>query len=130
MSTKTGLLYATVDGQTLKVCNEIVANFKKNGQEIELFSINDFKGKVTDFDKFVIGSSIRYGVHNKKIIDFINANKGLLDTVKTAFFSVNLVARKPEKNKARTPIIDAVYAVLYQHKTPKIIFKDLTELLD
>lgn len=35
-----------------------------------------------------------------------------------------------EKNKARTPIIDAVYAILYERKNPKDIFKNLTEELD
>ena len=65
-------------------------------------SINDFNGKVTDYNKLIIGASIRYGVHNKAIIDFIKTNKKQLDAIKTAFFSVNLVARKPEKNTPST----------------------------
>jgi len=97
-----GILYATVDGHTLKISNKLKAQLILNDQEIELFSIDEFNGKVTDFDKFVIGSSIRYGVHHKKIIEFINTHKKELDTVKTAFFSVNLVARKPQKDKPNT----------------------------
>lgn len=34
------------------------------------------------------------------------------------------------KKKAKTPIIDAVYQVLYENKDPKKIFKKLTEKLD
>ena len=102
MSVKIGIVYATVDGQTLKICNEIVAVLKKNNQNVSLFSIDDFNEEITNFDKFIIGSSIRYGVHHKKIIEFINTNKPKLDKVKTAFFSVNLVARKPEKNTPTT----------------------------
>lgn len=102
MSTKSCLLYATVDGQTLKICNEIVAVFKENGQEIDLWSIEDFKGEIANYDRFIIGSSIRYGVHNKDVIEFVNTNQLQLDKVKNAFFSVNLVARKPEKNQADT----------------------------
>jgi len=34
-----------------------------------------------------------------------------------------------ENNKAKTPIINAVYAVLYQNKNPKKIFKKLTKKL-
>ena len=34
------------------------------------------------------------------------------------------------KKKAKTPIIDAVYEILYEHKEPKKIFKKLTEKLD
>jgi len=102
MADKTALLYSTIDGQTLKICNTLVEVFKKNNQHIELLSIDNFNVEVTDYNKFIIGSSIRYGVHHEKIIDFINTNKPKLDTVKTAFFSVNLVARKPEKNKPDT----------------------------
>lgn len=34
------------------------------------------------------------------------------------------------KKKAKTPIIDAVYAILYENKDPRKIFKKLTEKLD
>ena len=102
MSEKIGLIYATVDGQTLKISNKIKEVLEANNQKIELYDINEFNKKITDFDKLVIGSSIRYGVHNEKIIEFINTNKPQLNTVKTAFFSVNLVARKPEKNQPHT----------------------------
>jgi menaquinone-dependent protoporphyrinogen oxidase len=100
MNVKTGIIYSSVDGQTLKICNKLREEFLQNNQNVELFSINDFKEDVTSYDMLIIGSSIRYGVHNKKIIDFINTNKEQLDSIKTAFFSVNLVARKSEK---RTP---------------------------
>lgn len=98
MDIKTGIIYATVDGQTLKICNRLKDVLVQNNQKVELFSIDDFKGDITCYDKLIIGASIRYGVHNKKIIDFINTNKKELDAIKTAFFSVNLVARKLDKN--------------------------------
>lgn len=102
MKTKIGILYATVDGQTLKICNVIKEVLEQKGNAVELFSVEDFKGNVTDFDKFVIGASIRYGKHSPKIIEFINQNKSALDTIENAFFSVNLVARKPEKASPET----------------------------
>ena len=95
---KTGIIYSSVDGQTLKICNKLRDEFLQNSQNVELFSIDEFNEAVTNYDKIIIGASIRYGVHNKKIIDFINTNKNHLDSIKTAFFSVNLVARKPEKS--------------------------------
>lgn len=102
MKVKTGILYATVDGHTLKICNKIKEELQKSNNPVELYSIDNFNEKITNFDKLIIGSSIRYGVHHKKIIEFINTNKTELDTIKTAFFSVNLVARKPEKNTSDT----------------------------
>ena len=102
MKTKIGILYSTVDGQTLKICNEIKEVLVEKGNTVELFSIEDFDKKVMDFDKFVIGASIRYGKHNSKIIDFINEHKQELESTENAFFSVNLVARKPEKASPET----------------------------
>jgi menaquinone-dependent protoporphyrinogen oxidase len=102
MKAKIGILYATIDGQTLKICNKLREELLKNHNQIELFSIDEFNETISDYDKLIIGSSIRYGVHHKKIIEFINANKTQLDTIKTAFFSVNLVARKSEKNTPET----------------------------
>jgi len=99
---KIGIVYATVDGQTLKICTKIKEELLQLNNQVELYSIDEFKEKIANFDKFIIGSSIRYGVHHKKIIEFINTNKSKLDTTKTAFFSVNLVARKPEKNTPTT----------------------------
>ncbi|ARV13746.1 menaquinone-dependent protoporphyrinogen IX dehydrogenase [Polaribacter sp. SA4-12] len=103
MEIKTGILYATVDGHTLKICNRLKEVLIQNNQKVELFSIDDFKEDITSYDKLIIGASIRYGVHNKKIIEFINTNKKQLDSIKTAFFSVNLVARKLEKS---TPVLN------------------------
>ena len=102
MKPKIGILYSTVDGQTLKICNELKETLVQKGNTVELFSIEDFNGKISDYDKFVIGSSIRYGKHNPKIIEFINENKKELENTKNAFFSVNLVARKPEKATPET----------------------------
>lgn len=102
MDVKTGIIYSSVDGQTLKICNRLRDEFQQNNQNVELFSINDFNGDISNYDKLIIGASIRYGVHNEGIIDFINTNKIQLDSIKTAFFSVNLVARKPEKSTPST----------------------------
>ncbi|WP_299526106.1 NAD(P)H-dependent glycerol-3-phosphate dehydrogenase [uncultured Lutibacter sp.] len=61
-------------------------------------------------------------------------------TVKSAMMEMSMIAEGyyasksayliNENNKAKTPIIDAVYAILYENKNPKQIFNKLTELLD
>lgn len=95
------LLYSSVDGQTLKICNTLREQLRKQSI-VDLVAIDDFNGDTDPYDKIIIGASIRYGVHNKKVIDFINSKKEHLDSLKTAFFSVNLVARKLEKNAPDT----------------------------
>lgn len=61
-------------------------------------------------------------------------------TVKSAQMEMSMVAEGyyatksawslNQKKKVKTPIINAVYAVLYENKNPKKIFKKLTEKLD
>jgi len=102
MNSRTLILYSSVDGQTLKISNKLRDQLLETNQNVELYSIDDFKEDVTNYDKVIIGASIRYGIHNKKVIAFINTNIKQLDAVKTVFFSVNLVARKPEKNTPKT----------------------------
>lgn len=98
MEQKIGIIYATVDGQTLKICNYIIDLMRQKEKKVELYSIDDFNANISDYDILIIGASIRYGVHNEKINAFILENKEALNKIKTAFFSVNLVARKPDKN--------------------------------
>lgn len=102
MESKIGIIYSTVDGQTLKICNKLKEVLQQNNQQVDLISIDDFKEDISKYNKLVIGASIRYGVHNAKIIEFIKTNKTVLDSIKTAFFSVNLVARKAEKSDPET----------------------------
>lgn len=100
---KIGMVYASVDGQTFKICRRLQAVFEKEGVPYECDSIDDFNPeKITDFEVLLIGASIRYGKHNPKIMDLVLQNKAQLAQVKTAFFSVNLVARKSDKNQPTT----------------------------
>lgn len=76
---------------------------EKDGHEIILATITDeadFDPEL--FDKIVIGASIRYGRHRPAVYDFIKRNQEKLESVPNAFFSVNVVARKPEKNQPET----------------------------
>jgi menaquinone-dependent protoporphyrinogen oxidase len=102
MDKKTALIYATVDGHTLKICERLQKVMSQHGQTVELINIEDFKGDLSRFDRVVLGASIRYGVHDKKIIELINSRQQELESKKTAFFSVNLVARKQEKSSPET----------------------------
>ncbi|WP_142786355.1 menaquinone-dependent protoporphyrinogen IX dehydrogenase [Changchengzhania lutea] len=102
MEPKIGIIYSSVDGQTLKICKKLSAFFNEKQIQTELYSIDDFNGNLSEFHTLVIGASIRYGKHNEKISEFIRNNKDHLSEIKTAFFSVNLVARKKDKNLANT----------------------------
>lgn len=97
------ILYSTIDGQTLRICERMKTVAESQGRRVTLVSIDD--GRVPDltvFDTIVIGASIRYGKHRQSVFDFIEANRRVLDAAPTAFFSVNIVARKADKNRPET----------------------------
>jgi menaquinone-dependent protoporphyrinogen oxidase len=94
------MLYSTTDGHTVEICQEIQAILEQHANAVELFSINEAADvDLAKYDKLVIGASIRYGKHNKSVIDFINRQQEILENMPSAFFSVNVVARKPNKDR-------------------------------
>ena len=88
MKPKIGIIYSTVDGQTLKICNKLREVLQQNDQEVDLISIDDFKEDITKYDKLVIGASIRYGVHNPNIVKVF---AGKLDYKKYSFFDRKMI---------------------------------------
>ena len=72
-------------------------------KDITISSVEESdKFNLSDFSEIVLGASVRYGYHRKNVYEFINTNKETLDKKKTAFFSLNLTARKPDKNTPET----------------------------
>ena len=100
---RTLILYSSTDGHTIKICQFLQKIIEQQGDETTLISVENESGiGLQDFHRVIIGASIRYGKHSPLIVDFINNNKRMLDILPNAFFSVNLVARKPEKRDPET----------------------------
>ena len=96
------IVYSSTDGHTKIICQR-VTNFLNEGNLVKLLPLEEVKKiDLSNFEKIIIGASIRYGKHSKELYKFVNLNKNILEQKKSAFFSVNVVARKPEKNTAET----------------------------
>jgi menaquinone-dependent protoporphyrinogen oxidase len=96
------IIYSSTDGHTREICIRLKQIVESKNNQVTLVSINQGHTDLNSFDKIVIGASIRYGKHSKQIYEFIKENKIILDSKPNAFFSVNVVARKPEKNQPET----------------------------
>jgi len=97
------LIYSTVDGHTLKICKRLQQVIEQQGHRVTLASVDDaMEMDMAPFDKVILGASIRYGRHNRLVHEFIERNGPELSAKPSAFFSVNLVARKAEKNRPET----------------------------
>ncbi len=97
------IIYSTTDGQTIKICRKLQEVVEQQAHQVTMVSIHDKpQVELASFDKIVIGASIRYGTHSQQVLDFINKNEQILTEKSNAFFSVNVVARKPNKNQPET----------------------------
>lgn len=97
------LAYSTTDGHTPRICERIKQVMTGRGQQVTVLPLAQADTQdLSGFDQIVIGASIRYGKHQPQVAQFIERHQKLLDSKPSAFFSVNIVARKPEKNRPET----------------------------
>ncbi|TEW53888.1 menaquinone-dependent protoporphyrinogen IX dehydrogenase [Psychromonas sp. RZ22] len=89
------VLYSSVEGQTIKIIDRIKLATTDN---LSVINIDD-KPTIdfSQYQKVLIGASIRYGNLRPNMIQFVNEHKAQLDALPNAFFLVCLTARKPEK---------------------------------
>ena len=100
---RTLLVYHGIYGHTRKICGVIQEELERLGVEVDIVEIEAFDPTAAaGYDAIVIGAAIRNGKHNRSVLELIRAHQPLLDAKPNAFFSVNLVARKPEKNTPET----------------------------
>ncbi|MFA6228883.1 MAG: menaquinone-dependent protoporphyrinogen IX dehydrogenase [Rhodanobacter sp.] len=96
---RTLIAYSTIDGHTLKICARLKQWLEDAGHSATLLEIVEgVRIDANSFDQIVVGASIRYGKHRPAVFSFIDANRLLLESKPSAFFSVNVVARKPGKD--------------------------------
>ena len=97
------LIYSTTDGHTLQICQRLRTVLKSQSHRVTLMPLGECAGlDLASFDKFVVGASVRYGTHGPELLEFMKHNGPLLNSRPNAFFNVNLVARKPDKNRPDT----------------------------
>ena len=97
------VIYSTTDGHTPRICERMRQVMTRQGQSVTVVPLAQADAQnLSSFDKIVIGASIRYGKHRPALVEFLQRNAQQLNGRPTAFFTVNLVARKAEKNRPDT----------------------------
>lgn len=97
------ILYSSIDGHTLTICHRLRQVLERESQYVKIVSLDDEADvNLALFDKVVIGASIRYGKHRPHVYEFIKRNREILNGKASAFFTVNVVARQPGKNRPET----------------------------
>jgi menaquinone-dependent protoporphyrinogen oxidase len=97
------ILYSTTDGHTLEICRRLQQVVEQASHRVTMKCVDDDPGiDIAAYDKIVVGARIRYGKHTPQVFRFAQTHKQALDAKPNAFFTVNVVARKPEKNTPET----------------------------
>lgn len=107
------IIYSSVHGQTRKISDFIAKQLMSENHQVSLVTLGE-QVELADYDKIVIGASIRHGKHKPAVYDFITSNIEILTSRATSFFSVSLVARKPGKDTPETN----PYMQAFLSKTP------------
>jgi menaquinone-dependent protoporphyrinogen oxidase len=96
-------IYSTVDGHTHVICERLQQVVETQGHQASLQELTaDSEIDLEPFDRIVIGASVRYGKHRDEVTQFIEGNVDKLQAIPSAFFSVNSVARNPEKRDVQS----------------------------
>ena len=117
------IIYSSTDGHTKIICEKI-RSISKNSSSIKIVKLSEANHlNLQIYEHIIIGASIRYGKHNKNLYKFISSNKEILEKKRSVFFSVNVVARKPEKNTPETnPYIIKFLKKVEWEPTKKAVF--------
>jgi len=97
------IVYSTTDGHTRTICDRLCGWLQSDGHRVRVLPIAEAAGvDLLAYDKIVVGASIRYGKHQPIVAEFVDRHQRELDARPNAFFTVNIVARKPDKNRPET----------------------------
>lgn len=102
------LAYHGRHGHTRRICEAIAAELAAHGRQAEILPIEALAPAApagvdpARYPTIVLGAAIRNGRHDARVTQFVAAQRATLESRPSAFFSVNLVARKPEKNAPDT----------------------------
>ena len=96
------ILYLSRDGQT----QTIAAYIAKQLSTTAICEIQDLSQMeqidLSQYQQVMIGASVRYGHFNPVLSKFVNKHLKQLNQMPSAFFAVNLTARKLEKRSPQT----------------------------
>lgn len=97
------MVCSSTDGQTRRICERLRDIIAQRGGAVTLAMIGDAADLApAAYQLAVVGARIRYGKTDPRVIAWANRHAGTLNTMPSAFFSVNIVARKPGKDRPET----------------------------
>jgi len=92
-------VYSTTDGHTRRICERLARVAQSQGRAARVMALPECQASdIQACGAIVIGASIRYGKHKPEVAAFVGRHRTAIEARPNAFFSVNVVARKPGKD--------------------------------
>lgn len=96
-------VYSTTDGHTRRICEYLATELRAGTDAVTLAAVEETPPAALErADTIVVGASVRYGRHRRALREYVAANAAALAARPSAFFSVNLTARKSGKDRPDT----------------------------
>ncbi|WP_127960293.1 menaquinone-dependent protoporphyrinogen IX dehydrogenase [Serratia microhaemolytica] len=96
------ILYSSRDGQTRIIAEQIAARLRSS-RDCDLLDLHQCDDVLLEnYQQVVVGASVRYGRFHPTLMKFATRYATQLNQMPTAFFAVNLTARKPDKCSPET----------------------------
>ncbi|MTI19047.1 menaquinone-dependent protoporphyrinogen IX dehydrogenase [Rhodobacteraceae bacterium RKSG542] len=99
------IYFATHDAHTKQIISKIQEHLEAAGHTVNPVELSSGKEPLAEWHedhRIIVAVPIRYGFHLPAVRRFVKRNIVRLNSEQTAFISVNLTARKPNKNTAET----------------------------
>ncbi|MCG9698106.1 menaquinone-dependent protoporphyrinogen IX dehydrogenase [Shewanella sp. Isolate11] len=92
------IVYYSRGGHTAKITQAMAEHIRQQGHLCDVVTVAE--AQAIDWDKYdtlALGACVLYGSYDKSVFAFANQYQQQLNSKPSSFFSVNVVARNPEK---------------------------------
>lgn len=86
------VLYATREGQTRRIAEQVAANLTEKGLSVDLIDAHDIQARISlsAYSAAILAASVHVGKHESEMVRFVRRNRAQLQQLPTAFFSISL----------------------------------------
>ena len=112
------VLYATREGQTLRIAEHIAARLRTHGFPVDVLAVARNLSETLDLTRYgatVVAASVHIGKHEREMVEFVKKHRAALERVPSAFFSVSLseagaedASATPERRERASANVNAV----------------------
>ncbi|MGS0695818.1 menaquinone-dependent protoporphyrinogen IX dehydrogenase [Shewanella sp. 0m-4] len=94
------VLYYSRGGHTARISRAMADHLISEGHKCDMMHISEAKAEGLDwaqYDVVALGACVLYGSYHKSVFEFVAEHQADFNAKASSFFSVNVVARNPEK---------------------------------